>query len=1363
MLKHKSIQTNRFFIKMHLADPYSVSAPDASMNYFSSSFTDRFGFFYHNRYNPYLKSASDILSMRGAILVAEGGMGKTYVMNSFADRVPPNASKKIAIGEYCGNSAELSLELSNIPDDVHYIFVDGVDEAPTIIPMLLRKLTAIDRDRIRLFIALRNIRKLKAFQEILDLPVYSLLPLSQEDVLAIAKHENVDEKAFIEKVIQEGLSPICAKPQGCLALLNGYKEDGLTNTSGEELWKRSVLSLCAENDSLTRLISKDETNCITPEECFNHAAKIALILKLTGRSVVSGMQETIPTDGKKCVPLSNFYEASDSAKINLILLRGIFMPVEDACFKFAHYSYFDYLAAVGLLNNVNRKHWRTILLSPDGTSMYPIWEGAASWLAVYDSEWHKIVLEIQPELLLVSDYTIDLIGADKLCDAIIRRADNMPREQRYDAFFIKRLAKLKNREIIPILDAALSKSCPPEQAEMAIDIIRECQIHELENRLIDIFCDPTFEHELRKHAGYALCEYALDESRARCKDILRDSKCAPDLKGLLFRMTWPRLITMSEMGPHLTEPSLCVIDAYYFWMVHDFPNTLLGLTPEKAKEALEWAVVSVHETDGYRNSLLNMRKQIFTLCWIKFATYDFMPLLAEGMRAFLKIHMLPFADESIHGTPPALCYTNKEFYADIEKRHRLAEALIGMSTLSVEEVALFSARTLFDTDIDFVFSMIESNTESTLCEKWCNCLCALQRYVALPEMTQRWNDVHRRFPDIIICDAATMMYERKKWADECEKEIAHLNHLAQERETKNNKQRSDNVHFIKSVLESHDAYKYFPWRIDFFIKETDLDTIDYRKSDIWKEFSPAEIKQLALIAKDFLSKERGSSFPRDNNSVHPVIPRAFFLVNSEIDDGLGSLPQNAWQEFSTLLFDFIDFDDKGVLRPIFEGMSKIVPHIFNAAMLNKIKNRVANGDIPITIKYGDLLDDEACLEIVRFAVSNGCDDLQRYWLLRSIYELMPHVVKDFMSQNALFANSDIACLGNCTSVLVLVIFPNMIHDFIQRLVTAPIEWGKRWVEDAMRVGRNGLASLLALTAIDDLTTFYIWLHSNYAATDAPIHHEVYCPTIIDDIYSFINSVLNAIKTHPSSAETLSGLRRIYEAFPMDDWLNAIILDVKKAKLRKNTPTYSTDEIKHIIDGNDSGVIINSPEDLFHLVLELLEKYQIYLTGKESPRVDDLWDYNGKNVAQHKEEGHFSNHLKSFLEERLYRENIAINREVKLNAGIDGEAGSQTDIWINAFSRCSGEKITLCIEVKGSWNNETLTAMDNQLIGKYMGAGGADAGIFLVGWFRSKTSNQKNICNNDKNAAEAILKQQEALATAAGHLVRSVVIDCPAKH
>ena len=173
-------------------------------------------------------------------------------------------------------------------------------------------------------------------------------------------------------------------------------------------------------------------------------------------------------------------------------------------------------------------------------------------------------------------------------------------------------------------------------------------------------------------------------------------------------------------------------------------------------------------------------------------------------------------------------------------------------------------------------------------------------------------------------------------------------------------------------------------------------------------------------------------------------------------------------------------------------------------------------------------------------------------------------------------------------------------------------------------------------------------------------------------------MFNAIKAHPSSEETLAALRRIYETFQKDDWLNAIMLKANKNYLMENTPSYSTDEIRRVIDGNDFGVIINSPEDLFRLVLGLLEKYQIYLTGKDSPRVDDLWDYNGKNVARHKEEGHFSNHLKSFLEERLYRENIAINREVQLNAGIDGEAGSQTDILINAFSRCHSEKITLCI-------------------------------------------------------------------------------------
>lgn len=1362
MLTPKEIHINRFFIETSLANFGSDFAEDALMRFFTGSLTDQFGFFYNNHYNPNIKNTSDILALRGAILVAEGGMGKTYIMDFFANQVSQNFRLKIAVGEYCGNNADLASELSNISPDIQYIFIDGVDEAPGVIPTLLQKLMTIDSSRVRLFIAMRNILKLKAFQEKLALPVYSLLPLAKEDVISIARHEKVDEEAFIEKVIQEGLAPICAKPQGCKALLNSYKKDGLKNTSGEELWKQSVLSLCAENDSATRLVSGDDSNCITPDDCFNYAAQIALILKLAGCNVARGIQGTMPVDDKKCVALSNFYASSDAAKINAILSRGIFMPANNGCFVFAHHSYFDYLAAVGLLKFVNRKHWTTILLSSDRTSIYPTWEGPASWIAAYDQEWCKTILDIQPELLLVSDYTIDKIGKAQLCNSIIMRSDEIVQRQMNDIFFIKRLAKLKSQEIIPILDDALNNLIPRDQAEVAIDIIRECKINELENKLTDLFCDSKVDLMVRKHAGYALCDYASNESRVKCKKILLEQNNDLDLKGLLFRMTWPNFISMHEIAPHLINEERHLIDAYDFWISHEFPKSLLTITEDQAREALEWATTDVVKPDGYHKVIPDMRRQIYTLCWKKYFKPTFMQLLAKGFWAFSEQFLSPFSDKSIHDTPPELCYTNEDFHADVDKRHQLAETLIKMQIISERNMPVFSTQLFLNMDVDFVFSMIENNNDAELCKKWCNCLSSIHRWIPFPKMSQRWDNIQRRFPDIIACDAATIIQERKKRDDEIASRKAEGERLANERNEKNVNQRCKILHEIRRVLKTPDAYKLYPQIISSIRGQEIFSNIDFRKSDIWKDFSPTEIQQLAVAAKFFLTKEKKNSFPRSENVAYPCIPLAFYLVYSELPNGLDDLSQEAWNEFAELLFDFIDFPDNGILRPIFEYLSRVRPRIYNSAALESIKRKIAKCETYFSIKHGDLLDLDGCLSIVHFALSDECSDLHRFLILKAINRINPKVVHDRLREK-IQHYSNIADSGNCLSLLILNIFPDRIHDFIDQLVSAPHEWGKHWLEDIIKVNgyENIVISTFAVSEITDLERFYIWLHQNYPADKAPFHSGAFFPTLIDDIYRFIGEILNAIKMYPSSTNAIAALQHIYATFPQDVWLKRMMLDVQKTNLEKTTPIYSPNEIKRIIDSHDSADIINSPEDLLHLILRQVREYQKYLTGKETPRVDDLWDYSGQEIT-HRDEGYFSDHLKSFLSQCLKAKNIAINREVLLNTGIDRKPGSRTDIWINAFSHMHNEKLCLCIEVKGSWNRECHTAMDEQLIQKYMGSGGAAAGIFLIGWFQSKSHHVPNVFKDNITMAEDELKRQEKSAASKGFLVKSIIIDCPAK-
>ena len=205
----------------------------------------------------------------------------------------------------------------------------------------------------------------------------------------------------------------------------------------------------------------------------------------------------------------------------------------------------------------------------------------------------------------------------------------------------------------------------------------------------------------------------------------------------------------------------------------------------------------------------------------------------------------------------------------------------------------------------------------------------------------------------------------------------------------------------------------------------------------------------------------------------------------------------------------------------------------------------------------------------------------------------------------------------------------------------------------------------------------------------PHHEGCYSPTRLDDIYDFIGEILNIIVDYPDIGAE-AALQSIASHFPESKEFDDVIKRTRKKELRMLNPQYKVEEIKKIIDSSNQGVIINTPHDLMITVLDTLNAYQVFLTGKETPRVEDLWNCIDNSI-RHKDEECFSDHLASFLKERLIDSRIIINREVQLNRGRFGDAGSRTDIWITALSP-NDQKITLCIEVKGSWNRSTPNAM-----------------------------------------------------------------------
>jgi hypothetical protein len=159
----------------------------------------------------------------------------------------------------------------------------------------------------------------------------------------------------------------------------------------------------------------------------------------------------------------------------------------------------------------------------------------------------------------------------------------------------------------------------------------------------------------------------------------------------------------------------------------------------------------------------------------------------------------------------------------------------------------------------------------------------------------------------------------------------------------------------------------------------------------------------------------------------------------------------------------------------------------------------------------------------------------------------------------------------------------------------------------------------------------------------------------------------------------------------------------------------------------------------------------------------FWLWDGADTKRHKfrprDEAFLSNEIARWLRDDLSQRGIVINREVQ------PRLGQRTDIHVTAVSREHAplQNLTVVIEVKGCWNNETRTAIDGQLVGDYLRLNGLTHGIYLVGWFVcDKWDNPQNKLTS-KTFTEA---QQEVVQLAVAYdgkanpeRVAAIVLDC----
>lgn len=1328
-----------------------LESRECRFSWFDGRILDSAGFLVNSEVFTFLKTLPDIAESGHAIFIAEGGMGKTFILEEFKNRFSVDEVCKIDLALLSGNPTRLEQDIES-GSKKKFLLIDGVDEAVELCPTLLLMLMRADL-KAHVIIASRSIPSLKALCENLKWPVFSLLPYTRDDVYELCEVEGRDFSVFMREVEGRGLGGVCAKPLGCKMLLSSFDGSKLVARDSETLWCNALMRLCKENIySKTRTLMKDSS--VPERECWNLSVRIALILKLSGQAIVARISPLVESV-EKTVDFSQFISEDCYEKFNECLLRPIFSPIDHDKFRFSHSSYFDFLAAMGIIEYIEVSEWTKIVLSQDGVP-FPQWEGVIPWLAARDDVLCERVKKTRPDLLLGSDAVVSKIGVDEICKAILENAESIPTIIRENPAVQARYYALSTAGCVQILADVLKNSLSESVVDTAIDIIRRARLLPMVDMLVDFFCDQLKDISLRESAGYVLIGLATVEQRKRCR-VLLFKDMSDRMKGLLLRLLWPDFLSVKELIPMLTPESDNVLDAYDYWLEYEFPGTLEKLSETDKAELLSWAISDIKGSNFEERHFFSAKLRVFLHCWKCSPSRKLFALLAKGLEEYVSIHFSPFVDEPPYSHMKNE-YGSKEYMSDVKRRRAMARFIVENEEFSLKPLTSFSLQLLQYSDIDFIIEKIRANEPVGYRRRWVECLRHLSGGLQFPLYSDIWNQLHKEYPDIFDVDVNTVLVERKK-REKCYRDVKYRNEQkALRKEQKEAEIHTKNASWVHERLRSSDASERFE-QIMWVIRTqtqggiTDF-LLDFRKSVLWPSFSEQELATLVEAAYNFILRSNGPW--SKGNEYHPAYVQAFYLLVAYDQSRLGVLPSEAWRKFAPELLQALNYDTFDLVPMTLKYFSEHQSCIFFEELVRMFGNQLTEGSSVEVYKFKEIIGSDVITRLLEALDRRDISSEQRSSLYDAFWRIDSRATANHINAGCLSGISLKKCKFPISVYLIASAPENRFSELLAVLHEDP-QWGREWVEQVL--GKEDyrcctIRGILRQLSIRELKEIYQWLLENFPPENAPRHTGCYTPDRIDNVYQFISHVFNELVSR-SDIELPQMLDALAKSFPRLSYLRDWALRARRILLEKDCPTYDTDSIKQVLLKKKDGIFVNTPNDLLAIVCGTLEKYQIQLTGKENPRIECLW--NTGEVVAHKDEAAFSNDLKAYMD--LVLPNIVVNREVQLSRGVGHKTGAITDIWVTAISKKDGQRIRLCIEVKGSWNRECKTSFKNQLCEKYLGEGGADVGIFLVGWFYSTQA--KNNRNEwvDKCSAKHYLKEQEISLCNLRYNVKSIVIDC----
>lgn len=1302
---------------------------------------------------------ADITTTPCLILLGEPGIGKTTAVEDIAASESADlATLKVDLGEYSTDdrlfrhvfeSEAVRAWLSG----THTISVllDSLDECRVagIAKVLSRELARMPTERMRLRLACRTAEWPITLEEGLrsawgkeNVGVYELAPLTKANVAEAATRSGLSPDGFLDEVARIRAQPLAIKPVSLKFLLNQFQASRCLPVDEHSLYMQGCYCFCED--------SQERRDAGVPHACdaahrFAVAQRIAYLTVFSGKFAVwTGAQDgSMPAeDLAVSALLGSGTSNGDEFDVTEEVLRdtlntGLFTSRGAYRMGWAHQTYAEFLAAQYVLSHLDTKQRRSLLLLADavGADVVPQLSEVAARVATSDSALFQEILGTSPNVLLRSDVaTADYARRAALLSSILSKCDAGDIHFR-DVDHTDRLRHLNHPDIVTQLRPFVTQDTFGLHARvLALDTLEACGIDALQNELLDMALDGSVDIELRCRALGILSERVDAGVADQIRPLAEDRPEDPDrrVKGYVLRALWPRYISAEELFALLTPKDRNrVTCAYDMFLSHEVVDTL---RPQNMPAALAWvrARGRRHDLDMHFQRLLD---GVLIKAWSMLDEPNVLPLLADTLGS----RLITEHGHIMEGTE----FQDSGFLSDNRKRRMLLTEMVS----KVEDVedgtfSLSSRCANIARPSDFIWLVECAVTAPTEAEAqiWAK-LCRWNYNISTVAETDAILAVYG--------DNAAIRVEFAPWLDpidldspkaaELRKEHAKYSRFDKKREEPPLLDPPPAVR-VQRLLDRCEAGEPRLWwcvvrELTLQLRSTHYDDDAMWQPGIttlpgWVDADEPTRNRIRAAAKEYILKcddirsewlHNGSTIVYQAHAGY----QALRLAHSTEPSFVAELTADDWGRWAVaLLYHPLNVSEEETEQfhaPFVKQMFMTAPTQATDALAEVISRESRqSGFLAVLgrvehVRCRELADMLKRLVSERALTSGGVTRALTCLIAQDISngtELVLQMIPSPVPQDDPGRDYALGAAEALCSPATHETWPT-----IWSAMNEDAEFGRNFVGRLASFFRSDTHPLAGLTD-EQLASLYVWVAREFPPREDPEANGAHTVSKREEIAHWRDQYLLQLFKNRGTVSACNAIRGMLSQLPQLPWLRFTWLDAVKAMRSHTWQPLEPSALRQLAATANSRAV-TSGDDLLRVIEESLDRLQDQLRG-QTPMIKLLWDFQrDKKTWCPKDEGSVSDFIADHLRMDLRDEGIVVNREVEIRPLRGTQAGQETDILVEAVvPTASGnpDAIQLIIETKGCWNPELDTAMQSQLVERYLADNQCQHGLYLVGYF-----------------------------------------------